>query len=149
MSAATPDPADRKRFWTFTAVRALAFYAAGSFLELIILTMRTRRDTPLSSAAAADLLGKFGILAAASLLFGVSFFVFRLKGLPSAAKRLFHIMLVYGYVLLILFSLTNGSNLNMQELVLGYFAFSLLSLLIYGACMLVRFFLRRKRTPNE
>jgi len=144
-ASSVSEPAERKRFWLMTAIRSLSFYAAGSFLELLILTMRTRRDTPLSSPAAADLLGKFGILLIAAFLFGVSFFVFRLKGLPPAAKRLFHILIIFASVILILFSLTHGSDLNMQELVLGYFAFSLLYLLIYGVCMLIRFIIRRKQ----
>ncbi len=140
---------DRGRLWLLTAVRGLAFYAVGSFLELLILTMRTRRDMPISSPAAADLLGKFGILLLASVLFGVSFLIFRAKGLPSAAKRLIHILIIFVSVILILFSLTHGSSLSMQELVLGYFAFSILYLLIYGVCMLARFLIRRKKNGQS
>ena len=79
----------------------------------------------------------------------IVFLIFRAKGLPSAAKRLIHILIIFVSVILILFSLTHGSSLSMQELVLGYFAFSILYLLIYGVCMLVRFLIRRKKNGQS
>ena len=137
-----------RQFWMFSAIRALSFYTVGSFFELILMTVRNGSGLQIVSPIAADLLGKFGILFAASVLFGLSFFVFRLKGLPSAAKRFFHILIVYLSVLLVMISLVNGSSLDMQDRVLGYFAFSVLYLIIYGICMLVRFIVRRKRMPK-
>ncbi len=136
---------DMKQFWLYTALRALAFYTVGSFAELFLMIARTGQDKQIVSPIASDLLAKFGILLLASALFGISFFVFRLKGLPSAAKRFFHILIVYLSVLLVVFSLVNGSNLDMQAQVFGYFSVTLIVLAVYGICMLVSFFWRRRK----
>lgn len=137
---------DKKKFWLYSLLRALAFYTAGSFIELFLMIARTGTDKQIISPIASDLLGKFAILLAAAILFGVSFFVFRMKGLPSAAKRFFHILLVFLAVLLVVFSLVNGSNLDMQAQVFGYFSVTLAVLAVYGVCMLVAFFWRRRKT---
>lgn len=109
---------------------------------------RTGQDKQILSPIAADLLGKFGILLLASALFGFSFFVFRLKGLPSAVKRFLHILIVFAAVLIIVISLVNGSNLDMQSQVFGYFFITLLYLGIYGICMLISFFWRRRKATR-
>lgn len=136
---------DKKRFLIVSSLRTFISYCALSFSELLLMTIRTSNETQILSPIAGDLLSKFAILLLSSAIFGFSFIIFHAKALPSAAKRFIHILLNYVPVFLILRSLENDTNLDMQARVFGYFAFTLLYLLIYGLCMLVRFIWRKKK----
>lgn len=134
----------RRRFLELSLFRTLVCYTLGSLLELALMTVRTSGDTQILVGLAEDLMAKLAILLVSSALFGFSFCVFRVKGLPSAAKRFLHMLILFVPIVLVSQSLVNDANLDMQAYVAYYFFALLAYLAVYGACMLAMFFLRRR-----
>ena len=134
----------KRRFWELSLFRSLVCYTICSLLEVALMTMRVSGETQVLVGLAEDLLSKLGVLLLSSLLFGFSFLLFRPKALPAAAKRFLHIVVVFIPVVLVSQSLVTDADLDMQAYVGYYFFAALLYLVIYGVCMLISAFLRRR-----
>ena len=133
-----------KQFSREALLRSLICYAVCSWLEIALMTVRTSAETQVLVGLADDLLFKMTVLLAASFLFGFSFIVFRWKGVPSAVKRFLHMVVAFIPVVMISQSLVNNTNLDAQAFVAYYFFALLVYLAVYGICMVVSHFLRRK-----
>jgi hypothetical protein len=124
-------------------LHSLLCYAICSWFEIALMTLRTSEQTQVVQALAEDLLWKMTVLPAASFLFGFSFIVFRLKSLPSAAKRFFHMVLTFIPVVMVAQSLVVSNNLDSQAYVGFYFFAFLIFLAVYGICMLIAHFIKK------
>ena len=133
-----------KQFSRAALLRSLICYTLCSWLEIALMTVRTSPETQVLVGLAEDLLSKMTVLLAASFLFGFSFIVFHWKGIPSAVKRFLHMVIAFIPVVMVSQSLVNDANLDTQAFVAYYFFAVLVYLAIYGICMLVAHFLRRK-----
>ena len=133
-----------KQFSREALLRSLICYTLCSWLEIALMTVRTSEETQVLVGLADDLLSKMTVLLLASFVFGFSFIVFYWKGVPSAVKRFLHMVVAFLPVVMISQSLVNDTNLDTQAFVAYYFFAVLVYLAIYGVCMLVAHFLRRK-----
>lgn len=133
-----------KQFSRDALLRSLVCYAVCSWLEIALMTVRTSEETQVLVGLADDLLSKMTVLLLASFIFGFSFIVFKAKVLPSAVKRFLHMVITFIPVVMVSQSLVNDTNLDTQAFVAYYFFALLVFLAIYGVCMLVAFFMRRK-----
>lgn len=147
-AASLPKKPWGKRFAELSLMRSLICYTVCSLLEVALMTIRTSDETQVLVGLADDLLSKLGILLLASLVFGFSFIIFRAH-MPSAAKRFLHIVALFVPIVMISQSLVNDANLDTQAYVGYYFFAVLFYLTIYGACMLVSYFVRRGRETLE
>ena len=132
-----------KPFAKRALLHSLLCYTVCSWFEIALMTVRTSDQTQVVQGLAEDLLWKMTILLVASFLFGFSFVVFRIKGLPSAAKRFFHMVLTFIPVVMVAQSLVVSDNLDSQAYVGFYFFASLIFLAFYGICMLVSHFIKK------
>ena len=92
---------------------------------------------------AEDLLGKLAILLLASLIFGFSFVLFRLR-IPSAATRFLHIVVLFVPIVLVSQSLVGDATLDLQAYVAYYFFAVLVYLAVYGICMIASSAIRKR-----
>lgn len=132
-----------KPFAKRALMHSLLCYTLCSWFEIALMTVRTSDQTQVVQGLAEDLLWKMTILLAASFLLGYSFIVFRIKGLPSAAKRFFHMVLTFIPVVMVAQSLVVSDNLDSQAYVGFYFFAGLIFLAVYGICMLVSHFIKK------
>lgn len=132
-----------KEFCKRALLHSLLCYTICSWFEIALMTLRTSEQTQVVQGLAEDLLWKMTILLVASFLFGFSFMVFRIKGLPSAAKRFFHMVWAFIPVVMVAQSLVVSNNLDSQAYVGFYFFASLIFLAVYGICMLVSHFIKK------
>lgn len=134
-----------KRFCAAALMRSLVCYTVCSLAEVWLMTLRTSDETQVLVGLAEDLLAKLAILLLASMIFGFSFAVFRLR-LPSAATRFLHIVSLFVPIVMVSQSLVGDATLDVQAYVAYYFFAVSVYLAVYGICMIVSSVIRKKRT---
>ena len=132
-----------KRFCAAALMRSLVCYTVCSLLEVWLMTWRTSDETQVLVGLAEDLLGKLAILLLASLIFGFSFALFRLR-IPSAATRFLHIVVLFVPIVLVSQSLVGDATLDLQAYVAYYFFAVLVYLAVYGICMIASSAIRKR-----
>lgn len=132
-----------KRFCATALMRSLVCYTVCSLLEVWLMTWRTSDETQVLVGLADDLLGKLAILLLASLIFGFSFVLFRLR-IPSAATRFLHIVVLFVPIVLVSQSLVGDATLDLQAYVAYYFFAVLVYLAVYGICMIASSAIRKR-----
>lgn len=132
-----------KRFCAVALMRSLVCYTVCSLLEVWLMTWRTSDETQVLVGLAEDLLGKLAILLLASLIFGFSFVLFRLR-IPSAATRFLHIVVLFVPIVLVSQSLVGDATLDLQAYVAYYFFAVLVYLAVYGICMIASSAIRKR-----
>ncbi len=136
-----------KRFCVLALIRSLVCYTVCSLAEVGLMTLRTSDETQVLVGLANDLLGKLAILLLASLIFGFSFVVFRLR-IPSAATRFLHIVALFVPIVMVSQSLVGDAALDLQAYVAYYFFAVLVYLAVYGICMIVSSVVRKRFVTN-
>ena len=86
------------------------------------------------------------IILAASAVFGASFLTFDVKGLPSAAKRTIHIVLLYAAMLCAFLLMADVSSGEVGSMVLFVFLSTLLYIVVYAVSCLISSLVRRYKT---
>ena len=90
------------------------------------------------------LLRNFAVILAASAVFGVSFMLFEVKWLPSAARRTFHILLLYADLIIAFLLMANVSG-DTSGQVLFVFMATLIFIVLYGVSCIVSSVIRKRR----
>lgn len=88
----------------------------------------------------------FLIILAASAVFGASFLIFDAKGLPSAAKRTIHVVLLYATMLGAFLLMADVSAGEVGTKVLFVFLSTLLFIVFYAVGCLLASLVRRYKT---
>lgn len=88
----------------------------------------------------------FLIILAASAVFGASFLIFDAKGLPSAAKRTLHVVLLYATMLGAFLLMADVSAGEVGTKVLFVFLSTLLFIVFYAVGCLLASLVRRYKT---
>ena len=126
--------------------RACLCFTVSAVLYTAVMSLMLADSAGEPAAVFTLLFQNFMIILAASAVFGASFLIFDVKGLPSAAKRTIHIVLLYAAMLCAFLLMADVSSGEVGSMVLFVFLSTLLYIVVYAVSCLISSLVRRYKT---